>query len=158
MATWCHGCSLSLGEYGFHERDWGAYTQGLAKFSIKRCGIVGKTTYGSLIGVGNSFYMPIGRYEWNQQLVTWLFIAPWIIWYPHTRLLERCLKKYQTTAQNNVVPLFVQYMIPQEVMQKIFLPIVMLEWDKNLVPWLCIEPWIILYPRTGFGSIHSKIS
>ena len=29
---------------------------------------------------------------------------------------------------------------------------------ENLVPWLCIEPWIIWYPRTGFGRIDSKSS
>ena len=35
VATWCHGCSLSLGHYGSHEWDWGAYTQEVAKFSMK---------------------------------------------------------------------------------------------------------------------------
>ena len=63
VATWCHGCLLSLGHYGSHEQDWGAYTQEVAKFSMKRCCIVGNTTYGSPGGVTNSFNMPIGRYE-----------------------------------------------------------------------------------------------
>ena len=31
VATWCHGCLLSLGHYGSHERDWEAYTQEVAK-------------------------------------------------------------------------------------------------------------------------------
>ena len=63
MATWCHGYLLSLGHYGSNERDWGAYTQEVAKFSMKRCCIVGNTTYGSRGGVANSFNMSIGRYE-----------------------------------------------------------------------------------------------
>ena len=63
VATWCHGCLLSLGYYSSHERDWGAYTQEVAKFSMKRCCIVGDTTYGHRGGVTNSLYMPIGRYE-----------------------------------------------------------------------------------------------
>ena len=63
VATWCHGCLLSLGHYGSHEQDWGAYTQEVAKVSTKRCCIVGNTTYGSPGGVANSFNMPIGRYE-----------------------------------------------------------------------------------------------
>ena len=63
VATWCHSCLLSLGHYGSHEQDWGAYTQEVAKVSMKRCCIVGNTTYGSRGGVANSFYMPMGRYE-----------------------------------------------------------------------------------------------
>ena len=57
VATWCHGCALSLGYYGSHEQDWGAYTQAqeLAKFCMKRCCIVGNTTYGSCGGVEISF-------------------------------------------------------------------------------------------------------
>ena len=35
VETWCHGCVLSLGHYNSHERDWGAYTQEVAKFSMK---------------------------------------------------------------------------------------------------------------------------
>ena len=63
VATWCHGCVLSLGHYGSYEQDWGAYTQEVAKVSTKRYYISGNTTYGSPGGVGNSFHMPIGRYE-----------------------------------------------------------------------------------------------
>ena len=63
VATWCHGCLLSLGHYGSHERDWGAYTQEVAKFSMKRYCIVVNTTYGSRGGIANSFTMHIGRYE-----------------------------------------------------------------------------------------------
>ena len=33
-----------------------------------------------------------------------------------------------------------------------------LECGENLVPWLCIDPWILRYPRKGLGSIHSKRS
>ena len=63
VATWCHGCLLSIGHNGSHERDWGAYTQEVDKVSMKRCCIVGNTTYGSRGGVANFFDMPIGRYE-----------------------------------------------------------------------------------------------
>ena len=35
VATWCHGCLLSLGHYGSHEQDWGAYTQEVTKVSMK---------------------------------------------------------------------------------------------------------------------------
>ena len=63
VVTWCHGCLLSLGHYGSHERDWGAYTQEVAKVNMKRCCIVGNTIYGSPGGVTNYFNMPIGRYE-----------------------------------------------------------------------------------------------
>ena len=35
VAIWCHGCLLSLGHYGSHEQFWGAYTQKVAKFSMK---------------------------------------------------------------------------------------------------------------------------
>ena len=56
-------CLLSLGHYGSHERDRGAYTEEVAKFSMKRCCIVGNRTYGSRGGIANSLYMPIGRYE-----------------------------------------------------------------------------------------------
>ena len=35
VATWCHGCLLSLGHYGSHEQFWGVYTQEVAKFSMK---------------------------------------------------------------------------------------------------------------------------
>ena len=62
VATWCHCCLLSLGHYGSHEQDWAVYTQKVAKFSMKRCCIVGNTTYDSREGVANSFYMPMGRY------------------------------------------------------------------------------------------------
>ena len=86
VATWCHDCALSLGHYGSHERDWGAYTQAqeLAKLCMKRCYIVGNTTYGNPGGVANSFNMPIGRYDWIQQLVTGLFTEPWTLPYPYT--------------------------------------------------------------------------
>ena len=63
VATWCHGYLLSLGQYGSHEQDWGAYTQEVAKVSMKRYCIVDNTIYGSRGGVANSFNMPIGRYE-----------------------------------------------------------------------------------------------
>ena len=63
MVTWYHGCLLSLGYYDSHEQDWGAYTQEAAKVSMKRCCIVGNTTYGSRGGVENSFNVPMGRYE-----------------------------------------------------------------------------------------------
>ena len=63
VATWCHGCLLSLGHYGSHEQDWGAYTQEIAKVSMKRYCSVGNTTYGSPGGVANSFNIPIARYE-----------------------------------------------------------------------------------------------
>ena len=68
---------LSLGHYGSRERDWGAYTQEVAKFSMKRCCIVGNTTYGSHGGVENSFNIPIGRLEGGGNLVPWLFVEPW---------------------------------------------------------------------------------
>ena len=61
VATWCHGWSLSLGYYSSHEWDWGIYTQEVATFSMKRCCIIGNTTYGSRGVVANSFYIPIGR-------------------------------------------------------------------------------------------------
>ena len=35
LVTWCHGCLLSLGHYGSHERDWGVYTQEVAKVNMK---------------------------------------------------------------------------------------------------------------------------
>ena len=63
VATWCHGYLLSLEHCGSHERDWGAYTQEVAKFSMKRCCIVGHTTYGSRGGLANSFYIPIRSHE-----------------------------------------------------------------------------------------------
>ena len=63
VATWYHGYLLSLEHYSSHERDWGAYTQEVAKVSMKRCCIIGNTTYGSRGGVANSFYMPMGRYD-----------------------------------------------------------------------------------------------
>ena len=63
VETWCHGCLLSLGHYGSHKQFGEAYTQEVAKFSMKRCCIVGNTTYGSHGGDGNSFNMPMGRYE-----------------------------------------------------------------------------------------------
>ena len=63
VEAWCHGCLLSLGYYGSHEQDWGAYTQEVAKVSMKRCCIVGNTKYGSPGGVAKSFNIPIGRYE-----------------------------------------------------------------------------------------------
>ena len=63
VATWYHGCSLSLEHYGSHEQDWGAYTQEVAKVNMKRCYIVGNTTYGSHGGATNFFYVPIERYE-----------------------------------------------------------------------------------------------
>ena len=119
---------------------------------------VGNTTYDGPGCVGNSFYMPIGRYEWNQQLVTWLFTEPWIIWYPHTRFLERCLKKYQTTAQNNVYRCLDKIWDLRRCCKTFILSIVRLEWGENLVPWLYIEPWTLRYLRIGFGSIHSKSS
>ena len=68
VEPWSHVYSLSLGHYGSHEWDCGAYTQAqeLAKCCMKRCCIVGNTTYGSPEGVANSFNMPIGRYELTQ--------------------------------------------------------------------------------------------
>ena len=63
VEAWCHGCLLSLGYYGSHEQDWGAYTQEVAKVSMKRCYSVGNITYGSRGGIVNSFNMHIGRYE-----------------------------------------------------------------------------------------------
>ena len=63
VVTWYHVCLLSLGHYGSHEQDWGAYTQEVAKVSMKGCCIVGNTIYGSRGGVANSLNMPIGRYE-----------------------------------------------------------------------------------------------
>ena len=54
---------LGLGHYGSHEWDWGKYTRKVAKFSMKRCCIVGNRIYGSGGGVANSFNIPIGRYE-----------------------------------------------------------------------------------------------
>ena len=63
VATWCHGCLLSLGHYGSHKQFWGAYTQEVATFSIKIYCIVGNTIYGSSGGLTNSFNMPMGRYE-----------------------------------------------------------------------------------------------
>ena len=63
VATWCHGCLLSLGHYGSHEQDCGAYTQEVAKVNMKIYCIVGNTTYGSRGGVANSSNIPIGRYE-----------------------------------------------------------------------------------------------
>ena len=62
VATWYHIYALSLRHYGSHEQFWRAYTQDIAKFSMKRCYIVGNTTYGSRGGVVNSFNMPIERY------------------------------------------------------------------------------------------------
>ena len=63
VVTWCHGYLLSLGHYSSREWDWGVYTQEVTKFSMKRCCIVGNTTYGSHGGIANSFHMPIGSYE-----------------------------------------------------------------------------------------------
>ena len=91
--TWCYGFVLTLGYYGTQEQDWGAYTQEVVKFSMKRCCIVGNTTYGSRGGVANFFNIPMGRNEQIQQLVTWLFIEPLTLQYPNTRFLERCFKK-----------------------------------------------------------------
>ena len=62
VVTWYHGFVLSLGYYDTQAQDWEAYTQEVAKFSMKRCCIVGNTAYGSSGGVVNSCYMPMGRY------------------------------------------------------------------------------------------------
>ena len=47
-------CLLSLGHYGSHEQDWGAYTQEVAKVNMKRYCIVGNTTYDSRGSVANT--------------------------------------------------------------------------------------------------------
>ena len=159
VATWCHGCLLSLGHYGSHKQFGGAYTQEVVTFSMKRCCIVGNTTYGSRGGVTNFFHIPVGRYEWIQQLVTWMFtlslghygihiLGFWII-VPksnkpqHEIMLYHCL--------DNIWDL-------RRCCKTFSLPIVRLEWGEKLVPWLCIEPWIIWFPRTGFGKIYSNSS
>ena len=35
MAIWCHGCLLSLGYYGYHEQEWGAYVLSLGHYDIE---------------------------------------------------------------------------------------------------------------------------
>ena len=61
VVTWCYGSLLSLGYYGSHERDRGAYTQEVAKVSMKRYCIVGNTTCSVPDGDGNNFYISMGR-------------------------------------------------------------------------------------------------
>ena len=105
MATWCHDCLLSLGHYGSHERDLGAYTQEVAKFSMKRCCIVGTRIYDSCEGVGNFFNMPMWRLECGWNFVPWLFVEPWILWI-HKRdwLAYTIMKRYSIVCNTTKDP------------------------------------------------------
>ena len=115
------------------------------------------TSWG-LIYCPNSFTVPIGRYEWNQQLVTWLFTEPWTLWYQHTRF-------WSVVSKSNKLQLEIMLHCCLDNIWDLWrwcktfpLPIVRLEWGGNIVPWLDIEPWIIWYPRTGLGITDSKSS
>ena len=112
----------------------------VAKFSTKWCCIVGNTIYMVPGGIGNIFYISMGRWEYGGTLVSWSFIEPWTLRYPITAL-GSMLKKSQTTAQNIVIPLFGQYIWDLRRCYKTFFQhIVRWGYGGNLVPWLYIEP------------------
>ena len=99
-----------------------------------------KTTYGRPGGVGNYSYIPMERLECGGNLVPWLFVEPWIFWYPRTGL----------GAVGNTT-----HGWPRGVGNSFYIHTGRLECGGNLLPWFCIEPWILRHQRTGTGSIHS---
>ena len=86
VVSWCHSCALSLEHYGTQEQGWEPYIQLVAKFCMKWCFSVANTTYGGPGGVGNYFYIPMGRLEYGSNLVPWLFVESWTLWFPWTGL------------------------------------------------------------------------
>ena len=85
VAAWCHGYLLSLGHFGSHEQDWRAYTQEVAKVSMKDVVLL---VIQHMVAVEVLQTPLIFLLEGMSEINNWchgLFVEPWTLWYPHTR-------------------------------------------------------------------------
>ena len=59
----------------------------------------------------------MGRLECGGTLVSYLFIEPWILWYPVTALGSIYSKRSSIQYENDVVLLEIQYAVGLEVLE-----------------------------------------